>query len=365
MYTFVSAVKNLYRNKFLNCTVIVSFALGMLFPLLVFCVGNIMLKSIWTGIAIYPERVIALYTDDSIRINTEKAKADHSEIEVIMETAFTANDYVSFDEGFIEAQIIGNGAGNEKIIRYEMLSGRYLTDEEANGSDKICLISSTLQRELGCGTGDIIRVGGSTFEIKGVYIENNAELIMPLESFSQIYYTRYAYNIQLKSGYEAKSTGARIANELADEYGIPNRDFLIADSYYDTTNDLKNAAFALFIMLGIASVVLLYSALNVSNILVNKIHSDMKNYIIKIQLGASKSTLFEFLSVQLFILMLGAVFADIAAVAVIKSFMPYVVGFPFELSPLAVLMTVGIGTVYVLLLSFVLLKKIYGRRNLR
>lgn len=365
MYTVVSAIKNLYRNKFLNCTVIVSFALGMLFPLLVFCVGNIMLKSIWTGIAIYPERVIALYTDDSIRINTEKAKADHSEIDVIMETAFTAKDYVSFDERFVEAQIIGNGAGNEKIIRYEMLSGRYLTDEEANSSDKICLISSDLQRELGCGTGDIIRVGSSTFEIKGVYIENNTELIMPLDSFSQIYYTQYAYNIQLKSGYEAKSTGVEIANELADEYGISNRDFLIADSYYDATDDLKNAAFALFIMLGIASVVLLYSALNVSNILVNKIHSDMKNYIIKIQLGASKSALFGFLSVQLFTLMLSAIFADIITVTVIKSFMPYIAGFPFDLSPLAVLLTVGIGTVYILILSCILLRKIYSRRNAR
>jgi hypothetical protein len=43
MYTIITALKSLYRNKFVNLTVIISLAMGMLFQMLVFCIGNVQL----------------------------------------------------------------------------------------------------------------------------------------------------------------------------------------------------------------------------------------------------------------------------------------------------------------------------------
>lgn len=362
MYTIISAIKNVYRNRFINFTVIVSLSLGLLFPMLVFCIGNVTLKSIWGGLAYNPERVVAVNTDEKIRINIEKAKADYSEIELMVEGAFVASDYAVVGDKFIKTEVVGYKAGHDRIFRYDMLYGRYFTDSESNGNESVCIISSALQKELDCNVGDSLTLSDKNFSIKGVYISDEAFVRIPLEAFSKMYRTMYAYDIQFDKSCDVKTKGVEILNKLADEYKINNRDFLIANDYYDTTNELKNAYFALAIMLAIASVVLIYAALNISNIMVNKINSDLKSYTIRMQLGAAKSNIFGFLLVQLFALMLISVGIDALIIFLLKKYMPFFAVFPFDLDLPSVLLTALIGTVYVLILSSGLLKRAFGER---
>lgn len=364
MYTVISAAKNLFRNKFINLTVIASLTLGLLFPMLVFCIGNVMLKEIWGGLAYYPERTAGIYTDNKIRINTEKTMEDHPQIELMVEGAFVEHDYAVSNDKFIRTEIAGYKAGNDKLARYEILYGRYLTDSEANGKEPVCIISSTLQKEIGCAVGSKIALGKAEFTVKGVYISRNISAIIPLDTFSQRYNTMYAYTIRFKENCLVKTEGVEIMNQLADEYGISNRDFIIISDHYKETNDLKNAYFALSILLAVASVILVYAALNISNILINKINTDRKNYVIKMRLGASRGNIFGFLWVQLLILMLVSVGIDIAVVLLFKKFMPYIAVFPFDLNPLAVLLTALIGTVYVFVLTSALVKKVFAKKEM-
>lgn len=363
MYTFISAIKSVFRSKFINLTVIASLALGMLFPMLVFCIGNVVLKEIWANVAAYPERTAGVFSDDKIRIDTEKAMSDYPQIEIIVEGSFAKNDYIVSGGKIIKTQTAGYKAGEDKITGYDMLYGRYFTQAESNGSERICIISSTLQKELGCNAGDTVILGSEEFTVKGVYINRNIALLMPLDTFAQKYETAYTYNILFKKDCDIKTEGIEILGKLLDEYGIDNTHYMLISNYYEEHNDLKNAYFALAIMLAVASIVLIYAALNISNIMVNKINNDMKNYTIKMQLGAKKGNIFGFLWVQLIVLMLISVGIDAVIVILLKNFLPFFAVFPFDLDLLAVLLTALIGGVYVLVLSSALVKKVYKERK--
>lgn len=362
MYTFLSALKSVIRSRFINLTVIVSLSLGLLFPMLVFCIGNIALKEVWAGVATYPERTASIHTN-TIRIDTEKAMKDYSQIELMMEGSFVEYDYIVSGNKIVKTQTIGYKNGYDKIISFEMLDGKYFTESEANGNEHICLITSNLQKELGCHAGDKVVLGNEEFTVKGVYIRKDNTVLLPLESFAQKHETYYNYSLIFKKDCDIKTKGAEILKSLLEEYGLNTENYMLMGDYYEEHNDLKNAYFAIAIMLAIASVVLIYAALNISNIMVNKINNDMKIYKIRMQLGATKGNIFGFLWVQLFALMLIAVAADALIIFLLKTFMPFFAVFPFDLDFTAVFLTALIGTVYVLILSSVLVKRVFGKRR--
>ena len=178
------------------------------------------------------------------------------------------------------------------------------------------------------------------------------------------------YDITFTKDCNAETEGVEILDKLLEEYNFdtPKNDpdtvrYFLASEYYVSHYDLRNAYFALGIMLAIAAVVLIYAALNISNIMVNKINTDMKNYTIKMQLGASKGNIFGFLLVQLLVLMLISVVMDIIIVYWLKNFTSFLSMFSFDLNPLTVLLTALIGTVYVLILSSALVKRVYKERK--
>lgn len=362
MYTFISALKSVIRSRFINLTVIVSISLGLLFPMLVFCIGNITLKEVWAGVATYPERTAIIQTN-TIRIDTEKAMKDYPQIELMMEGSFVEYDYIVSGNKIVKTQTIGYKNGYDKIISFEMLDGKYFTESEANGNEHVCLITSNLQKELGCHAGDKVVLGNEEFTVKGVYIKKDNTVFLPLESFAQKYETYYNYNLIFKKDCDIKTKGVEILKSLLEEYGQNKENYMLMSDYYEEHNDLKNAYLAIAFMLAIASVTLIYAALNISNLMVNKINVDMKNYIIKMQLGASKVNIFGFLWIQLIVLMLVSVGIDAVTVVLLKKFLPFFAVFPFELDASAVFLTVVVGTVYILILSFGLVKRVYRERS--
>ncbi len=363
MYTIISSIKNIYRNKFINLTVIASLSLGLLFPMLVFCIGNIVIKEVWAGVATYPERTAGIFSNTKTRIDIEKAIKDKQQIELIVEGSFTNHDYIVMGNKIVKTETVGYKAGNDKMTSFEMLYGKYFTESEFNGSDNICLISSELQKELGCLPGDTVILGKEEFILKGVYIRKDKSVIMPLDTFSRKYETFYSYHVLFKENCNVKNEGVEIIKELLEEYGLNTENYMLLSDYYEEHNDLKNAYFAIAIMLAIASVVLIYAALNISNIMVNKINNDMKTYKIRMQLGAAKGNIFGFLWVQLFVLMLISVIMDSLIIFLLKTFMPFFAVFPFDLDFTSVLLTSLIGTAYVLILSSVLVKRVFGKRR--
>ena len=362
MYTFISAIKSVFRSKFINLTVIASLALGMLFPMLVFCIGNITLKEVWAGVTTYPERTASIQTY-TIRIDTEKAMKDYPQIELMMEGSFLEYDYIVSGNKIVKTQTVGYKNGYDKIISFEMLDGKYFTESEANGNEHICLITSNLQKELGCHAGDKVVLGNEEFTVKGVYIRKDNTVLLPLESFAQKYETHYNYSLIFKKDCDIKTKGAEILKSLLEEYGLNTENYMLISDYYEEHNDLKNAYLSLAFMLAIASLTLIYAALNISNLMVNKINADMKNYIIKMQLGASKVNIFGFLWIQLIVLMLVSVGIDAVIVILLKKFLPFFAVFPFELDASAVFLTVVVGTVYILILSSGLVKRVYRERS--
>lgn len=363
MYTFISALKNVFRNKFINLTVIASLSLGLLFPMLVFCIGNIAIKEVWAGVAAYPERTAGIFSNTEIRIDTKKAMNDYPQIELMVEGSFTQNDYIISGNKIVRTGIVGYKAGNDKLTNCEMLLGRYFSEAESNGSEHICLITSYLQKELGCNVGDTVVLGNEEFKVTGVYIKKDNTVLLPMDTFLQKYETAFTYNILFKKGCDVETEGVEALKALLEEYGLSTESYMLMSGYYKEHNDLKNAYFALVIMLSVASVTLMYAALNISNIMVNKINADMKSYKIRMQLGATKNSIFGFLWTQLFMLMLISVGIDALIILLLKTFMPFFAVFPFDLDLTAVLLTALTGTVYVIVLSSTLLKRVFGKRR--
>ena len=363
MYTIISALKNVFRGKFINLTVIVSLALGMLFPMLVFCIGNVVLKEIWAEVPAYTERSAGIYPGPGQRIDTEKAMADHPQIELMLEGTFTEHDYIVYKNKMIKAQTVGYKAGFNKLANHEMLYGRPLTEAEANGSEPVCVITTALQKELGCNVGDTITLSKEKFTVKGVFIKGDISVLMPLDTFARKYHTSYAYSILFRKDCDVKSEGVGVLNSLAEEYGLDSENYMLLSDYYQDRGELKNAYFTLAVMLAVASVTLVYAGLNIFNIMVNKINTDMKSYKIKMQLGATKGNIFGFLWVQLLALTVISVGVDAAAVLLLKKFLPFFAMFPFQLDAAAVLLTAVIGAAYVLILSSVLVKKVFVKRK--
>ncbi len=369
MYTITTALKSLYRNKFVNLTVIVSLALGMLFPMLVFCIGNAELKTAWGTIPYHHERMLGMIGDlgTEHRVDCEKAKLDHPEIEFISEGSFVIENTAIFGNKFYTAETAGYKGDQNKIIRYNMIYGEFFTDEELNGNEKICAVTISLQKQLGCMPGDYITLGETEEKllVKGVYGDYKYSLIMPMETFIEIYSpssTELAYFVQFKKGIDLNTEGREILTSLTEEYGIENKNFVDIEENDSLKINLRNAYFALTIMLAIASVVLLYAALNIFNILINKLNNDMKNYMVKMQVGASKGKIYAFLSVQLFVLMLISVAADVGIVIFLKQFISDIVVFPFILDLSSIMFTAAVGSVYVLILACAMVKRLNGRR---
>lgn len=364
MYTFTAALKSVFRNKFVNFTVIVSLALGLLFPMLVFSIGNVFLKEMKAGVTIHPERTAGISTGQEIRIDTEKALRDHPQIELITEGTYTQNDYIVSGNKIVKTQTVGYKAGIDKFTPFEMLDGKFYTDEELNGSDSICLISSQLQKELDCKAGDTVVLGKEEFTVNGVYIKKDKSVFLPLDTFSRKYEVFPAYEILFRKDCDVKTEGAEVLKSLAEEYGLdPENSCMLMSDYYEERNELKNFYISIAIMLAIASVTLIYAALNISNIMVNKINADRKSYSIKMQLGASKTNLFGFLWVQLLVLMLISVGIDAAVTVILEKTAPFFTMFSFKLDAAAVLLTLLIGAAYVMILSSKLVKKVYSERR--
>lgn len=364
MYNVISSIKNLLRSKFINLTVIASLSLGMLFPMIVLCIGNVMINESTAGVGLYPERTAGIFSGYKT-IDMEKALSDHPQIEFIVEASDACNDYIVSGNKMIKTQIAGYSSGPDKIVNFKMIDGRYFTEAELSGNDRLCIISTALQKELGCGVGDIVTVGKEDFTVIGVHIKRELSVNIPIRTFSERYETFHNYNILFTKECDVKTKGLRIINEILDEYGLKSTSYMFLSDFYDEHNDLKNAYLGLFLMFAIASVVLVYAALNISNIMVNKINADMKNYTIRMQLGAAKGSIFGFLWVQLLILMLISVGADTLIIFLLKKFVPFFAMYQFDLSPTAVLLTVLIGAIYVFILSSSLVKKIFRERQVR
>lgn len=369
MYTIITALKSLYRNKFVNLTVIVSLALGMLFPMLVFCIGNVQLKTAWGTIPYHTERLLGLVGDPGTehRIDCSKAKLEHPEIEHLSEGSFVIDNTAIFKNKFYTTETAGYKGNQNKIIRYNMIYGEFFTDEELNGNEKICAITISLQEQLGCMPGDYITLGKTEEKllIKGVYGDYKCSVIMPLETFIEIYSsssTDLAYTFQFKEGIDLETEGKEILSSLTEEYEIENKNFINIEENDSLQINLRNAYFALSIMLAIASVVLIYAALNIFNILINKLNNDMKNYMVKMQVGASKGKIYGFVAVQLFVLMLISVAADVGIVLFLKKYISHIVIFPFILDLSSILITAALGSLYVLILAFAMVKRLRGRR---
>ncbi len=367
MYTIITALKSLYRNKFVNIAVIVSLALGMLFPMLVFCIGNVQLKAAWGSTPFHTDRLMGIIGDygSDCRIDTRKAKLDYPEIDQISEGSFVIFNTAVFNNKFYEAETVGYKEGINDIVRYSMIYGDFLTDEELNGNERICVITLPLQEELGCMPGDYITLGetGEKLLIKGVYGEYDYSVLMPLDTFSEIYPSvQISYSVQFTKGTDLETRGKEILNKLTDEYGLKNKNFLTVKENDSLKNILKNAYFVLGVMLAVASVVLLYAALNIFNILINKLNTDMKNYMVKMQVGASKGKIYGFIFVQLFLLMIISVAIDMCIILFLQKYVPDIVVFPFILDLGSTAFTAAIGFLYVLILAFAMVKRLKGRR---
>lgn len=357
MYTVISAVKSLYRNKFVNLTVTVSIALGMLFPMLVFCIGNVMVKAVGEGLALYPERTGS--TELLGDIDPVQLKSDIPYAERVAKSTDIVTEYVSRGYSFADTKICGVGAGAEKIYGIPVISGRYFTEREAESSERLCCISTSLQKELDCRIGDKAKIGDGEFTVIGVFAGTGIKALLPLQAFSELFSSKIKYDILLKEGYNIENETGNITEKLSEKYAVSS--LTPFNTQRNAANDLNYAVLGLSAMFGIVSLVLVYSALNVSNILTNKMQADRKNYIIKIQLGASKKDIFAFLAVQLLLLMLLSVIIDIAATVLIGRFMPYAAGLPFAVGPIPILLTIATGVLYILMLTSEQLKKFYRK----
>lgn len=370
-YSAGDGIKNIFRSKFISATIIISLALGLVFPMLVLCLGNSMIKEIKANMPYFPERTGAILTGNA-ELNTVEILANYSEIETVVKTMYTIKTLISNeDKNIVKSDVVGYGSGFPKQYKINMSQGKYFTDEEADGKERLCVITNDLSQKLSIGVGKSIEIKNNFYKIIGVSNSKNQvnTVYLPIECCKEIFENiSFNYNILLKSNYKFAQEGLTLSKEILNQNSIKENNNIVAfENFY--TNEQNQIIYGFTIMLLIAGIVFVYALLNIYNVIANKIKREQNNYKIRIQLGAKKGDIYLFTFIQLFVFIIAASAIDAVIIVVLSKFILSVGVFAFELNLLVILLIILIGAIFsaimccILTRSFMLTKRPKGGKR--
>jgi ABC-type antimicrobial peptide transport system permease subunit len=344
LYILKLAFLNISRKRFMSYSVILLLFLGLLFPVLIVCYGQARFLNLWQNYK--GDRYVEAYLS---RLLTDDERLLFENTEGVLYMEADAFESVSC--------IIGGGYYDVYFNFTENTALKQLAGYSKKPKS-FCLIGNGFAKKTPLKTkpGDFILINRKEIKITDTYESNSNDNYIYL-SFDYLNSIDMdispKYYIYAEENYDLKDISSRAAEYFGD--------ILRRTDYSENQKELlyKSIAEKLSYLFAAATVVFLYSIMNLYNIILNKINEDKRFYGISHALGAVKykSVLQNFL--EILILSSIAVFGVIAILLFVKHILNSLMGYIFlNMDFLTLIIVFSLNLITAFLMSLLSLNKI-------
>lgn len=283
-YAIFSALVNFYRHRNFNLIVSVSFALGMLLPIL--CLGNInvFVQNVSTMQLKNDENSWIAYFDGGYSSIEET-------INSLQDNSLRTTDYAiaANRNGTIEI----NGVKTNGFMSY--LTENWVEFENCKciegsldmfAGNNICLIEQSLSDEYRVHLGDRLSVFGDIYTVSGVFSSFNyyGKILLPLYLDESDAESNVVFSKLYLRTVEKLPDGQYIA-ELLGRLGLPISNVVDGNKLY--RDNLKKGFTQSAGIFGIGLIAFIFAAINICLVLIGKLNLDKRTYGISMAMGAA------------------------------------------------------------------------------
>ncbi len=319
-YAVLDALMNYHRRWGLNIIVSVSFALGMILPIL--CLGNIniFVENISTIRLKNNADVWVAYFDESAVSGKELASS-------LKDIPLEICNYAISAQKRANAEI--NGYRNDLFIC--CLTEEWLEFENCKvvegsldlfSEENVCLIElSFAENHGGLKVGDTITINEDAYMVNGIFSSFNyyGNVLLLISNFEytdnpDLVVTKLYFRTEGK-----KSDDEEILNMLIRS-GMPAKYVRSGEEIY--RKDLKSGIYKSLSIIGVGLVSFIFSAINICLVLIGKMNLDKRNYGIRMAIGASNQLIFLSALMENLICFFAAYLCDIGLIYLLKPTYP-------------------------------------------
>jgi putative ABC transport system permease protein len=324
-YKFVTMqiCKNISRKWIEKLLVVLTLTISLFFPILILYFASFVYSNIYSSTFIGEDHLAGIsFPAKSFPIEAlNKIELNSSNIETIIPN-IGALANIEVDEKYYQHPLAFINKGYQSIIRIPIHTGRNFTMNELNSSEKKCILTSNALKDLdlNTGIGEYVTINNHKFELIGItkadllqnYIviplSNAISLNLIAEEEDQTFFVR------LKQHYNPE-TPQLLEADFYNKFQVEAIDVW---SYSDFNEGMRQQVNIILVVLFLFSLLILfYSILNISSIIISEFKRLRKSISIKLSLGASKQLILMEYWIQYFIL-------SFVATTVILIAMPFI-----------------------------------------
>lgn len=327
IFILKSAWLSVSSKKLLSGIVIASVALGMLFPISVLSQVNYRIKNYSNPFYNDIEHTAVLDCYFEVHdAETMKAMLTPPDSNIKNVGFFAAYNTTMVFEG--ESWISYVAAYEPEYMnigRTELLSGRFLTEEELSEGAKVCLRAESDRVGKKEQLGDFITIGGTDFEIVGIIRDRKlyGGTMIPYNSLLKMTNAKdLQYKVYLQSDGELDMDAIKVFVRKNDDM-IKVIDSMSVRSAVECQEDLVSRVTVIYKrQMLIGSIITLFSIISFALIIIGKVINEQYIMGVKTAMGATKGQLFIDLVLQNFILIQTAAIIAMALSQVVISLLP-------------------------------------------
>ena len=340
--TIKIALKAIYSNKLRAFLTMLGIIIGVASVVIIVSVGQGTTKDIedklryamggMNIILIQPTTKKSKEFKNTLKIDDIKAIENESPFVIYLSPEFVKGNQLIYGNKNCFSGVCGVSENYDKIRNWEVLEGKFFTEEDIENGNQVCVIGHTVLKELFNGEDPIdqfIRVRNIPFRVVGVMEQRGGEFIGDNNIF--IPYTTYRSRIQnIKNIYllycsitsyeyieEAKEDIRTILRQRHNLQPEDKDDFKlisildIFDTFTGTTKKLT-----LFLVI-IASISLLVGGIGIMNIMLVSVNERIREIGIRMSLGARRiDILRQFLFESMILSLIGGLIGTILGILI-------------------------------------------------
>ena len=246
---------------------------------------------------------------------------------------FTQNTaQVIYQEQNWSTAIVGINAEYQSIKNWEISSGRFITDEDCRGCQKVCVLGATLVEELFPTmdpVGQTVRIGRTPVKVVGVLVakgdgsfgqsQDDTVLVPYTTAMRRLFHITNVRNIQCSAVSEDKVNTAvdSITEILRQRHRLAAKDdddFTVRTQAELSKMMSESTQTFTFLLGGIASVSLMVGGIGIMNIMLVSVTERIREIGIRMALGArARDILRQFLVEAMMLSVMGGAFGVLCA----------------------------------------------------
>lgn len=319
-YTIFDALVNFNRRRSVNIIVSVSFALGMLLPIL--CLGNIniFVENVSTMRLKNDANVWIAYFDEATLSPNEIASS-------LRKSSLGISNYAICAQKRGVAEI--NGSKNDLFI--DCLTEEWLEFEDCKNiegsldlftGENVCLVEQSFAEKCGgLRVGDTITLFGDTYTVNGIFsaFHYYGRILLPLSDSNQATDSNLVISKLYLRTTENISDEAEIRTALM-RTGLPVTNVISGEELYHT--GLADGVYKSLGIFLVGFVAFLFAAINIALVLIGKFNLDKRNHGIRMAMGASYRLVFLSALFENILCFCIAFLCDIGLVYILKPTFP-------------------------------------------